>query len=29
MTTLQILSYEPCGKTALCAGIGKKLAGAG
>ncbi|MGA9048898.1 MAG: DRTGG domain-containing protein [Dehalococcoidia bacterium] len=29
MSTLQILSYEPCGKTALCAGIGKKLAGAG
>jgi len=29
MTTLQILSYEPCGKTALCAGIGKKLAGTG
>jgi hypothetical protein len=29
MATLQILSYEPCGKTALCAGIGKKLAGAG
>jgi len=29
MAILQILSYEPCGKTALCAGIGKKLAGAG
>jgi hypothetical protein len=29
MTTLQIVSYESCGKTALCAGIGKKLINAG
>jgi uncharacterized protein len=29
MTTLQIASYESCGKTALCAGIGKKLINAG
>jgi uncharacterized protein len=29
MITLQIVSYESCGKTALCAGIGKKLVNAG
>jgi BioD-like phosphotransacetylase family protein len=29
MTYLQIAAYEPCGKTALCAGIGKKLANSG
>jgi uncharacterized protein len=29
MTTLQIVSYESCGKTALCAGIGKKFVNAG
>lgn len=29
MTTLQIVSFESCGKTALCAGIGKKLANSG
>ncbi len=29
MAILQILSYESCGKTALCAGIGKKLVNAG
>lgn len=29
MTALQIISYEPCGKTALCAGIGKKLINGG
>jgi uncharacterized protein len=29
MTTLQIVSYESCGKTALCAGIGKKLISGG
>jgi uncharacterized protein len=29
MITLQIVSYEQCGKTALCAGIGKKLVNSG
>jgi len=29
MTNLQIAAYDPCGKTALCAGIGKKLANSG
>ncbi len=29
MTNLLIAAYDPCGKTALCAGIGKKLANAG
>lgn len=29
MTALQVVSYEPCGKTALCAGIGKKLVNTG
>jgi uncharacterized protein len=29
MITLQIVSFESCGKTALCAGIGKKLINAG
>lgn len=29
MITLQIVSYELCGKTALCAGIGKKLINTG
>ncbi|RPJ63490.1 MAG: phosphotransacetylase family protein [Dehalococcoidia bacterium] len=29
MTALQITSYESCGKTALCAGIGKKFINAG
>lgn len=29
MTILQIAAYDPCGKTALCAGIGKKLANSG
>jgi BioD-like phosphotransacetylase family protein len=29
MTNLLIAAYNPCGKTALCAGIGKKLANSG
>ncbi|MEI6185780.1 MAG: AAA family ATPase [Dehalococcoidia bacterium] len=29
MTNLLIAAYDPCGKTALCAGIGKKLANSG
>jgi len=29
MTNLLIAAYDPCGKTALCAGIGKKLASSG
>ncbi|MBN1375056.1 MAG: phosphotransacetylase family protein [Dehalococcoidia bacterium] len=29
MNTLQIVSFGPCGKTALCAGIGKKFINAG
>lgn len=29
MITLQIVSYEQCGKTALCAGLGRKLVNAG
>ena len=29
MTNLQIVAYDSCGKTALCAGIGKKLANSG
>ena len=29
MTNLQIAAYDSCGKTALCAGIGKKLANSG
>lgn len=29
MTNLQIAAYDPCGKTALCAGIGKKLVNSG
>ena len=29
MTNLQIAAYDPCGKTALCGGIGKKLANSG
>ena len=29
MTNLQIAAYDPCGKTALCAGIAKKLANSG